>query len=72
VVLLGSSLTSSSLVLGVGRDTTIGVETADNTVCFSQDLTTLFNERLDDLDEFLLVTFILGGTLSSVNVLPNS
>jgi hypothetical protein len=67
VSFLRSSFTSSSLLLGVARDTAIRVKTTDDTVGLSQDLTTFLDQRLDLSDKFLLVTVLGLLSLSSAD-----
>ncbi|TKW49633.1 hypothetical protein CTA1_6122 [Colletotrichum tanaceti] len=71
VMLLWSGLTSLRLGLGILLDATIRVQGANAAVQFGQDLATLFDERLDVLDELLLVALLLGLALSRLNLLRN-
>lgn len=72
MVLLRSSVTRTSLLLGVALDTAIGVHTADDTVGLGEDLAAVLDERLDCLDKLFLVTLLLGLALLGVNLLVDA
>jgi hypothetical protein len=67
--LLGGSLTRSRLVLGVGLDAAIRVETADHAVGFLEDATAFLDQRADFLYQLLFVKLLLGSSLGLVNFL---
>jgi hypothetical protein len=69
VKLLGAGLARRRLVLGVGLNTTVWVETADDAVRLGEDLASLFDEGLDLANELLLVEFLLGLSLGSFDFL---
>ncbi|GKT49543.1 uncharacterized protein ColSpa_09725 [Colletotrichum spaethianum] len=71
VVLLGSSLTSLGLGLGVLLDATIRVQGTDTAIQLGQDLATLLDKRLNILHKLLLVTLLLGLALGCLNLLRN-
>jgi hypothetical protein len=69
VKLLGAGLASRRLVLRVGLDTSVRVETADNTVCFGENLAALLDQWADLADELLLVELLLGLSLGRLDPL---
>lgn len=69
VVLLGRGLARSSLVLGVGGDAAVGVETLDDALGLGEDAAAFLDQRLDFADERLFVALILGSAFGLVNFL---
>lgn len=69
VVLLWSGLARSSLVLGVGCDAAVRVETLDDALGLGEDATAFLDQRLDFPDERLFVTLILGSAFGLVDFL---
>ena len=69
VVLLRSGFTRRSLVLGVGCDAAIGVETLDDTLGLGEDATAFLDQGLNLPDKRLFVTLILGSAFGLVNFL---
>jgi hypothetical protein len=68
-VLLGSGLLGAGTALGLSSDATVGVETAQGAVALLQDATTLFNKRLDLVDQIFLVQLFTWGTVGGFDVL---
>lgn len=56
-------------MLGVGGDSSIWVETTDGSVALGEDTTALFDERLDGVDELLLIELFFWLLFSLINVL---
>lgn len=69
VVLLGSGLACRRLVLGIGRDPTIRIQTLDDALGFGEDAAALFDQRPDLPDELFLVALIFGRALGFVDFL---
>lgn len=69
VILLRSGLTAGCLVLGVGLNTSIRVESTNAAVGLGKDLATLLDQRPDIPDKSFLVKLILGSALSLLNFL---
>ena len=61
-ILLGRAVARGCLVLGLVLDASVRVESADGAVALLEDLPALLDERLDGVDELLLVSvvFLLG------------
>ncbi|ROW14095.1 hypothetical protein VPNG_04149 [Cytospora leucostoma] len=68
VELLGCGLTRASLVLSVGLDVAVGVETADDAVRLAEDVAALLDQRADLLDQGLLVALVLGLALRRLDL----
>lgn len=68
-VLLGRGLARCRLVLGVGCDAALRVETLDDALGLVEDAAAFFDQRLDLLDQRLLVALFLGGALGLVDFL---
>ena len=68
-VLLGSGLLGAGTALGLSSDATVGVEAAKGAVALLQDATTLFDKRLDLVDQIFLVQLFTWGTVGGFDVL---
>lgn len=68
-VLLGSGLLGAGTALGLSSDATVGVEAAQGAVALLQDATTLFDKRLDLVDQIFLVQLFTWGTVGGFDVL---
>jgi len=68
-VLLGSSLTSALTALGLCGDLAVGIEAAKGAVALLQNATGLLDERLDVVDQLVLVELVLGCAVGLVHVL---
>lgn len=68
-VLLRASLARGSLVLCVGGDPAVGVQTLDGPLGLAEDTTTLFDQGPDFPDKRLLVALFFGGALCCLNFL---
>ena len=53
----------------MGGDVAVWVETAEGAVAFLQDATTLFDQRLDVVDELVFVEFLAWGAVGLLDVL---
>lgn len=69
MVLLRGGLTGRRLVLGVGDDSSIRVQTANDAVGFGEDLPSFLDQGLDVLDELFLVKLLLWSRLSALDFL---
>jgi hypothetical protein len=54
-------------VLGIGGNSSIRIESTDDTVGLLENLSTLFNQRLNSVNKFLLVEFFLWLTFGGIN-----
>ena len=69
LVLLWCSLTSLLAALSLSSDATIRVETTERAIALVQDAASLFNKRLDVVDQLLLVEFVAGCAIGLLDVL---
>lgn len=69
LVLLRSGLTSLLAALSLSSDTAIGVETTERAVALVQDATTLLDERLDVVDQLVLVELVARCAVCLLDVL---
>lgn len=56
-------------MLCIGLDTSVWVKSSDGAVGLLQDLATFFQERLDGINELLLIEFLFGLALGGVDCL---
>jgi hypothetical protein len=68
-VLLRAGLARGSLVLCVGGDAAVWVQTLDGSLGLVENTTTLFDQGPDFPDKRLLVTLIFGGALCCIDFL---
>jgi hypothetical protein len=68
-ILFGCGLPSSSLVLGIGGNSSVRIKSTDDTIGLLENLSTLFNKRLDCIDQLLLVEFFLWLSLGDIDSL---
>jgi hypothetical protein len=66
-ILLWGGFSGSGLVLSVGGDSSIGIETTDDTVGFGQDLTSLFDKWFDGVHQLLLVKLLFWLALGCID-----
>ena len=64
MVLFWRCLPRGAPMLCVRLDATVGIEAADHTICFLQDLAALLEEGFHGVDDFLLIEFFFRLALS--------
>lgn len=68
-VFLGGGFASASTTLSLSSNAAIGIKTTKRAIAFLKNASSLLDERLDIVDQFLFVKLLLRSTISSLNVL---
>jgi hypothetical protein len=68
-ILLRGRLSRSCLALGLALDSSIWIQSSDDTVGFLEDLAPLFNQRSHGIDELLFIELVFGLSLRRINSL---